>query len=147
AHEVLRLAVPLALAIEVLAPHGGLVPEVDGLVYVRLRDGMGRPPSAPTDVTLEGPAVLGGRRTARTDVNGLAALPVRLPPGAASSHHGRPEATVLVTVAGPLSRTARVALPVLREADVAPAVARAVVEPGAQIDVTLSRRPRAETAA
>lgn len=140
----MRLAVPLSLTIEVVPRHGVLIPEIDDVVYVRLRNGIGEPPSAPTEVTVEGPAVLSGRATAMTDANGIAEIPVRLPIGASSRHRGRPVTSVLVHVAGPLARVARVRLPVDRNAEVAPTPSRPVVEPGDRIEVRIDRRPSAE---
>ena len=140
----MRLAVPLALALELFARQGGLIPEIDDVLFVQLRDGAGHPPSAATEVTVEGPAVRGGRATALTDSNGLAEIPTRVPLGAASSHRGQPETSVLVTVAGPLERVARMPIPVLRDAEVGLVADRVVAEPGAPIEVRLSRRPSVE---
>jgi hypothetical protein len=142
ASGVLRVAVPLALQVELVPRHGGLVPELDDVVYVRLRDGVQRPPPAGTEVVVEGAAVPGGRATARTDENGLAEVPVRLPRNARGSGDGdSPTTSVLVRVQGPLERLARLPLPVWRQPDVLPTVARPVVAPGDRVEVALARRP------
>jgi hypothetical protein len=140
----MRLAVPLALEIDLVPRQGGLIPEIDDVLFVRLRDGVGHPPAAATEVTVEGPAVRGGRATATTDVNGLAEIPMRVPLGAASAHRGEPETTVLVTVAGPLERLARMPVRVQRDAEVGLVADRAITEPGAPVEVRLTRRPSVE---
>jgi hypothetical protein len=135
----LRLAIPLALHVELVPRHGGLVPELDDVVYVRLRDGAQQPPPAGTEVHVEGMAVPGGRATVRTDENGLAELPVRVPRHARGS--GAEAATyVLVRVQGPLERLTRLPLPVWREPDVLPTVSRPVLAPGDRLDIALGRR-------
>ncbi|MCB9594227.1 MAG: hypothetical protein H6719_15955 [Sandaracinaceae bacterium] len=139
----MRLAVPLSLSIEAVARHGGLVPELDDVLYVRLHDGIGDPPTQPTEVTVEGPAVRGGRATATTDANGIATIPVRLPVGASASSGDHPQTSVLVSVAGPLERLARVYLPVFADAEVSPTPDRPVVEPGSRVEVEVQRRPGA----
>ncbi|MBX3271520.1 MAG: hypothetical protein KF729_14740 [Sandaracinaceae bacterium] len=138
----LRLAVPLSLSMEVVARHGALVPELDDLVYVRLRDGLGNPPAQPTEVTLEGSAVPSGRARATTDANGIAAIPVRLPPGASTANGELGRTSLLVTASGPLERVARVELPVLEEAEVLPTPDRPVLDPGSRLAIELARRPR-----
>lgn len=138
----LRLAVPLALGIEIAPPHGGLVPEIESAFWIRLVDGAGDPPPVGTEVVVEGPAVRGGRASGTSDVHGVVEIPALVPLGAASAHLGRPETSVLVRVLGALERTARLSVPVLREADVAVTLERAVLEPGHPLEARVARRPR-----
>lgn len=137
----LGLAVPLALRVEVVPRHGGLVPEVDDALYVRLIEGTSGPPAEGTEVTVRGPAIQGGSFTGASDAHGLVEVPVRLPLGAASSLDGAPETTVTVDVAGPLERTTEASIPVLRDVEVAPVVGDVVMDPGGAIEVRLLRRP------
>lgn len=143
ARGILRLAVPLALQIELAPRHGALIPEVDDVLYVRLRDGAGEPPPLGTEVSVEGAAVRGGRASARTDENGLAEIPVRLPTGAAASDGEGTSTSVVVRVSGPLERLARMPVPVAREPEVVPTLARSVLAPGDRVEVELARRPSA----
>ncbi|MGE0790818.1 MAG: MG2 domain-containing protein [Sandaracinaceae bacterium] len=142
-HEPMHLAVPLALTVDAQPRHGVLVPEIDDVLYVRLHDALDRPPPAATEVTIEGPAIVGGRATAQTDANGIAEIRLRLPIGASSRQNGRSTTSVIAHIAGPLERTARLELPVSRDVDIAPTPARATIEPGSSLDVELTRRPRA----
>jgi len=139
----MRLAVPLSLSLEVVPRHGGLVPEIDDLLYVRLHNGIGEPPAQPTEITVTGPAVRGERASATTDVNGIAAIPARLPIGAASSRSGTTRTSVLVEVTGPLQRVARVNVPVFRNAEVLPTPSQSIVAPGDRLTVRVDRRPSA----
>lgn len=141
AFGTMRLAVPLALSIELVPRHGALVPELDDVLFVRLRDGAGDPPPAGTELEVEGPGVTNGR--ARTDENGLAEVPLRLPLGAASSQGGEPRASYGVRVRGPLERVAFLPVDVAREPEVVPTFARPILAPGDRVEVTLSRRPSA----
>ncbi len=141
AFGTLRLAVPLSLSIEAVPRHGGLIPELDDVLFVRLHDGVGDPPAQPVEVTVEGPAVRGGRATATTDAHGIAEIPVRLPVGASAGRGSRPQTSVLVTAAGPLERLARVYLPVFDDAEVLPIVDRPVAEPGSRVAIAIARRP------
>ena len=146
AYGRLGLAVPLALRVEVVPRHGGLVPEIDDVIYVRLVEGTRDPPAVGTEVTVSGPAIPGGRVTAQTDEAGLAEIPVRLPLGAASSMDGAPETRVTVDVAGLLERTTSASIPVRRAVEVAPVLSDVVVSPGSAVEVTLLRRPGARRA-
>ncbi len=140
----LRLAVPLALQIEVFPPLGGLVPEVDEPLYVRLRDGAGNPPPAGTEVRVEGPVIPRGVAMATTDENGLAVVTARAPLGAASAAFStQPVASVVVTALGPVERVARMSVPVLRDAAISLSLERVVAEPGEVVTVRLGRRPGA----
>lgn len=145
AYASMRLAVPLALAIELVPRHGALVPELDDVLFVRLRDGAGDPPPAGTELEVEGPGVRSGR--VRTDENGLAEVPVRLPLGATSAHGGEPATSYTVRVQGALERLAFLAAPVAREPEVMPTVARPVLAPGDRVEVTIARRPSAASRA
>jgi len=146
AHTTFRLAVPLTLEVEAHAPHGGLVPEVDDVLWVRLRDGSGEPPEAGTEVTVEGPAIRTGRASATTDQHGFVEVPVRMPLGAASASGELPETPLLVHISGPLERTAPITVPVLRDAQVAVTLDRVVAEPGGTVVARLARRPAAARA-
>ncbi|MCC7536185.1 MAG: hypothetical protein IT379_08225 [Deltaproteobacteria bacterium] len=142
ASALLRLAVPHSLTVEAVAENAGLVPEVPGRVYVRLADGAGEPPPAGTEIEVTGPAVMSGRARATTDAHGIAVVPTRLPLGAAvSDENGQSTATIVVRVGGAAPRTARVRVPVLREAEVVPRVERPVVAPGAELRVAVARSP------
>ncbi|MBI2895179.1 MAG: hypothetical protein HYY06_16615 [Deltaproteobacteria bacterium] len=145
ANGSLRLAVPLALHVEAVAPNAGLVPEVGGVVWLVLADGSGRPPPEGTQVEVRGAAVGPRAARVRTDAQGIAELPVRLPRGAATAIEGAEEAvtTLVVHVAGPLGRTVRVDVPVRRDARVVPRVASPVIAAGQLLEVALARRPSA----
>lgn len=139
----LTLAVPLAMEIEAIPAHGALAPEIDDVIFVRLHDVNGRPPPAGTEVEARGAAFAGGRGLATTDANGIAQLPVRLPRGASAGGE-EPQTTIRVSIrGGPLERLARISVPVMEGVDVLPTVARPIAEPGATIDIRLSRRPSA----
>ncbi|MFK7989707.1 MAG: MG2 domain-containing protein [Sandaracinaceae bacterium] len=141
----LRLAVPQTLEVELIPPHGGLLPEVDEVLFARLHDGYGSPPAAGTRVTLSGAIFDGGEAVGRTDDDGLVELPVRVPRGATMrGQTGADEAPVQVRVDGPLQRRTRAAVRVLQSSDVAPVVDRLVVAPGEPLTVTVLRRPRFE---
>ncbi|MEZ4338338.1 MAG: MG2 domain-containing protein [Sandaracinaceae bacterium] len=137
----MRLAVPLSLSIEAVPLHGGLVPEVDDVLLVRLHDGVGDPPAQPVQVSVEGPAVRGGRASATTDANGLVEIPVRLPRGASTTDGSNAQTSVVVTASGPLERLARIYLPVYDEAEVLPTIDRPVADPGTRVEVRVQRRP------
>lgn len=141
AYGDMRLAVPLALSIELVPRHGALVPEIDDVLFVRLHDGAGDPPPAGTELEVEGPGVSSGR--ARTDEHGLAEVPVRLPLGAASTGAHGLAASYTVRVRGPLERVAVVPVAVAREPQVVPSVARPLLAPGDRVEVTLERRASA----
>ena len=139
----MRLAVPLALQLELVPRHGALVPEIDDVLYVRVRDGAGDPPPAGTEVIVMGPGLPSGGASARTDDNGLAEIPVRLPIGAAASDGEGTRASFVVRVVGPLERLARIAVDVARAAEVVPTLAQSVLAPGDRVEVALARRPSA----
>lgn len=140
--HALRLAVPLTLEVEVVPEHAGLVPEVEGSLYVRLVDGAGEPPEAGTPVRVTGPAVRGGEQRGETDAHGIVTLAAALPRGAAASDGmGEVRTGLVVHVEGPRPRTAGVVVPVLRDAEVVPRVVRPVVAPGETLEVTVQRRP------
>lgn len=147
AQRSMRLAVPLALSLEIVPAHGALVPEVDDVVFVRLSDALSEPPPAGTTVELTGPAIPNGRATATTDENGLAAFAVRLPRGASAGASDEPHTTIRVHVTGtPLELTSRVTVPVQLEPEVVPTLVHPLAEPGARVEVRLARRPSAQRA-
>jgi len=145
ASSSIRLAVPLALDVEAVVPHGGLVPEVAGVMWLVLSDGSGEPPPAGTEVEVRGAAVRGRPERVRTDEHGIAEVPVHLPRGAATQSEDEDTAhtTLVVHVAGRLGRTVRVQVPVLRDALVVPRVAAPVLAVGRPVEVALARRPAA----
>jgi len=115
---------------------------------VSLHDANGNPPPASTDVVVTGLAIRGGRQRGRTDRHGLVAIPTRLPRGAAAMHVGsacaeRVATSVDVTIEGDVPRVLHTCAPVAPAALVVPHVARAVVSPGARVDIDLARRPAA----
>lgn len=137
----MQLAVPLSLSVDVIAAHGTLVPEIDDVVFVQLRDPTGHPPPAGTVVEVSGAAIPGGSAQARTDVNGLAELAVRLPLGASAGPYEERRASLSVHVlGGALERMARVEVPVSLSPEIVPTLAHPVVAPGARVDVALARR-------
>ncbi|HEY3356448.1 MAG TPA: hypothetical protein VGQ83_24570, partial [Polyangia bacterium] len=137
-HQSLRLAVPLALQVEAIAPNGGLVPEVDGRLFIVVRDPGRDAAPAGTSVEVRGAAIRDGRQLVRTDGHGIAVVATRLAPVAAAA-----EATVAVRAGGAAARTVWLKVPVRLGAEVVPAVARPVVSPGEDIAVSLARRPSA----
>ncbi len=141
--DTMTLAVPRTLSIEAYARNGGLIPEIDDVLYVRLKDGAGEPPAAGTELTIEGPAVRVGSRTFTTDAHGFAEIPLRVPLGAASAASGTPETPILVRILGPHERVAPVTLPVFRDAELGLVLDRVVAEPGSPVTVRVLRRPRA----
>lgn len=143
AFDRMHLAVPLSLRAEATPRHGALVPEIDDVLFVHVHDDLGNPPAQPTEVTVTGAAVRGGRATVTTDPNGLCEVPVRLPRGAASGDGDTPRTSVRVQIAGPLERLARLSIPVARDAEVAPTPSADIVEPGSRLDVAIARRPSA----
>ena len=140
ARATLKLAVPHTLEVEAIPPNGGLAPELDGVLHVRLSDGGGKPPPAGTRVEVRGAAIRRGSQRARTDRHGIATVPTRLPRGAATAGEDGVTTTVVVHVEGPAPRTAAIAVPVLRDAEVLPTASKPVVAPGETLQVTLARR-------
>lgn len=136
----LRLVVPLSLEAEAVPSNGGLVPELDGRIYFKVKDGAGLPPPAGTGVEVTGAAVAGGKQRLTTDADGIAVVRTRLPPGAAITSDNESSTTVKVRVDGPLVRTAVLQVPVHPNLDVVPTVERLVVAPGDGLTVTLARR-------
>ena len=139
----LKLAVPLALEVEAVPPNGGLVPELNGVLHVRLADGSGKPPDTGTRVEVRGAAIRKGSQSARTDRHGIVTVPTRLPRGAATTRDGASTTTVVVHVKGPAPRTAAIAVPVLRQAEVLPTVSKPVAAPAETLSITLARRASA----
>lgn len=136
----LQLVVPLTLEAEAVPPNGGLVPELDGRLYFKVKDGAGAPPPLGTALEVSGAAVAGGRQQLKTDRDGIAVARTRLPAGAATASEHGASTTVKVRVAGPLTRTAAIQVPVHLHLDVVPTVDRLVVAPGDGVVVTLARR-------
>lgn len=136
----LRLVVPLSLEAEAVPPNGGLVPELDGRLYFKVKDGSGLPPPAGTGVEVTGAAVAGGKQRLVTDADGIAVVRTRLPLGASTTSENASSTTVKVRVDGPLVRTAILQVPVHLGLDVVPTVERLVVAPGDSLPVTLARR-------
>ena len=143
----LGLAVPLALEVEAVAPNAGLVPELDGPLYLKLQDGGGNPPPAGTRIEVCGAAVRGGRQPARTDAHGIAVVPTRLPPGAAAGGEDNSTdgatTTLVVQIKGAAPRTGVISVPVRDDVEVRPTVDKPVVAPGALLTIQLARRPGA----
>ena len=140
ARTTMRLAVPLAISLELIPRHGALVPELDDVLYVRATDGAGQPPPEGTEVELSSPAFRDGHAVVRTDANGLAEVPVRLPRGASATTGDEPTTTVTVQVRGALTRLARVPVTVARAPEVLPFIGRPVMAPGERAEVSLVRR-------
>jgi len=143
ARGTLRLAVPLTLEVEAVPPNGGLVPEVDGLLYVKLSEGSGKPAPVGTPVEVRGAAIRNRVQRANSDAHGLVAIPTRLPIGASADQGGGAQTTVVVHVGGAAPRTAAISVAVLRDAEVVPTVSPPVVAPGEPISVTVARRASA----
>jgi hypothetical protein len=152
ASHTLKLAVPLALEVTAVAPGAGLVPELDGPLYLQLLDGGGDPAPAGTPIEVRGAAVRGGRQRARTDRHGIAVVPARLPAGAAAGdvdddgegqQKSDPDATttLVVHVEGAAPRTAVITVPVREDVEIRPTVDPPVVSPGAPLTIKLARRP------
>lgn len=135
-----RVAVPLSLEAEAVPPNGGLVPDVDGRLYVRIKDAAGMPPPAGTAIEVSGVAVIGGQQPLKTDGNGIAVARMHLPAGTATISDNGAITTVKVRVEGPLSRTATIVVPVQLLVEVVPTLDRVVVAPGERVSVALSRR-------
>lgn len=142
------LSRPLALSIDAIVPHGGLVPEVEDELWITVLDAGGQRPEAGIEVEVSGAAVRGGRVRGALDANGLVVVPVSTPRDAVASHRGDGDpydaeaATSLrVEVLGPHPRVARLCVPVMVQAQVAPRVDRPVVAPADTFVVTVSRRP------
>lgn len=136
----LKLVVPLALEAEAVPSNGGLVPELDGRLYFKVKDGTGLAPPAGTGIEVTGAAVAGGRQWLKTDADGIAVVRTRLPPGASTTSENESSTTVKVRVDGPLVRTAVLQVPVHLNLDVVPTIERLVVAPGDSLTVTLARR-------
>ena len=143
AYATLKLAVPLALEVEAVPTNGGLVPELDGVLYIRLSDGSGEPPPAGTQVEVSGAAIRKGSQRAQSDRHGIVKVAARLPRGAATEQDDGSITTVVVHVEGPAPLTAAISVPVLRETEVVPTVNRPVVAPGEPITISLARRTSA----
>lgn len=139
----LRLAVPLSLEAEAVPPNRGLVPELDGRLYFKVKDGAGLPPPLGTTIEVTGAAVAGAKQKLKTDSDGIAVVRTKLPPGAATTSDTGATTTVKVRVEGPLTRTATILVPVLLHLEVVPTVEKLVVAPGDTVAVTLARRLRA----
>jgi Alpha-2-macroglobulin family len=139
----LKLAVPHTLEVEAVPPHGGLAPALDGVLHVRLADGGGEPPPSGTKVEVRGAAIRKGSQRARTDRHGIVTVPTRLPRGAATTGDEGATTTVVVHVKGPAPRTAAIAVPVLRDAEVLPTVSKPVAAPGETLQISLARRASA----
>ncbi len=140
---LLQLAVPLTMQVDAVAPHAGLVPELDGVLYLHLSEGGGEPAPEKTPVTVTGAAIRGGEQRGETDRHGIVTVPVRLPEGAAIGQGNQATTSVVVRIGGAAPRTAAVSVPVLRDTEVVPTVSRPVVAPGEPITITLDRRASA----
>ena len=136
----LRLVVPLTLEVEAVPPNGGLVPELDGRLYFKVKDGDGRPPPPGTAVEVTGAAMAGGKQQLKTDSDGIAVARTKLPAGTATLSEQGAITTVKVRVEGKVSRLATILVPVHLHLDVVPSVDKLVVAPGDSVTVTLSRR-------
>jgi hypothetical protein len=149
-YGTLGLAVPHTLEVGAVVPNGGLVPEIESALYIRLKDGAGTPPPAGTPVEVRGAAIVRGRQAGVTDGHGIVRVRARLPRGAASrGQYGKATTTVVVHVRsrrgksegkGIVPRTAAVLVRVLRHAEVIPSVSKPVVAPGEKVQIALSRR-------
>ncbi len=140
----LRLAVPLTLKVEAVPSNGALVPQLPGLLYIRLSSGDGKPAALGTPMEVRGAAIPGGVASGKTDAHGFVTIKTRLPRGAAT---GGDEATtmVIVHVGGAAPRTASIEVAVARKAELVPHVNKAVVAPGETISIRLERRASAAT--
>jgi hypothetical protein len=166
AYGTLGLAVPHTLEVEALPPNGGLVPEIDSSLYIRLKDGAGKPPPAGTQVEVRGAAIVRGRQAGVTDKHGIVRVRARLPRGAATrGQNNKATTTVVVQIKGGavvsadrgrraaktkgqqgpgiVPRTAAVSVPVLRHAEVVPSVSKPVVASGETLQIGLARRASA----
>lgn len=143
ARGVLRLAVPLILKVEAVPANAGLVPDLDGTLYVRLSEGSGKPPAVGTPVTVRGAAIRNGVQRGTSDVHGIITIPTRLPRGAAIDTYDEAATSVLVHVEGKAPRTAAIAVPVARDTEIVPTVSAPVAAPGDTITISLARRTSA----
>jgi hypothetical protein len=135
--------------VEARAENGALVPEIEGTLFLAVADARGRPIAAGQEVELRGLGVIAGRSTARTDARGLAELRVRLPRGAAARMQGGRCASAGASTSfevevrtRPVTVT-RVCVPVSVEAQLALRATRPVGQPGAPVEVDVTRRPSA----
>ncbi len=140
----LGIEVPRTLTVEAVPSNAALVPELPGLLYVRLSQGGGKPAKPGTPISVSGAAIVGGRASGKTDKHGFVTVPTRLPTGAAIGDHERASTTVLVHVEGDAPRTASIDIAVARLAEVVPSVDKAVVSPAETISVKLARRTSAK---
>jgi len=132
--------------VEATQAGGAAVPEVDSEVFLHVHDPRGRPIGAGTKLRISGLGLPGGATEVETDARGLAVVEVRLPRGAASRRDSGPcsgqvATTLEVEVESRPPVTSRLCVRVAPEAQVRPRAARAVVEPGAEVEVGVQRRP------
>jgi len=145
--RTLVLAVPLALRIEVVPDHGGIVPGLPSSLYVRGADVAGEPPEPGTEVVVRGPGLPRGGATVRTDANGLAQVTVRAGRDEMARHLGGAcssadaAAVYEVEVEGPRTRIARQCVKARPEATVLPRLASPVIARGETAVVEVERRP------
>ncbi len=142
-----RVASPLALDVVATARLGlGLVPEVDDAFFVLVTDPRGEPPPAGLELEIEGAAVRGGRAVVHTDAAGIAEVPTRLPPGtwapvSDGDERAPRETHVSVRIAGPIERTAWLAVSVAHAASVRVTVGAPLAAPGTRVSFAIARRP------
>lgn len=153
AHGTIRAQASYLLArvqwrVEVTPEAGAVIPEVDHQLFLTVSDPMGRPIGAGTTVTVRGEGLLGagGEAEATTDARGLAVVEIRLPRGAASRRRegacaGSVATSLEVEVEAAPPVTARLCVAVAPEAKVLIRADDAVVEPGAELGVSVQRRP------
>lgn len=132
------------------AGSGGLVPEVESVVYVSVTDPRGEPAPVGTTVVVEGPAVRGRTARVTTDRHGLVEVPMRVPFGAAAPISGGGAgcngsiATIIdVTVETDHPAVARACVRVAPEAQVLLRTLVPVVAPGGEVAFEVQRRPGA----
>ncbi len=144
AHASLGLSVPRSVSVLAMPRNGALVPELPGEIFLRLSEGTGEHVPVGTSVEVLGPAILGGSKTAKTDVHGMIRVPAKLPQGASTNNGEKTLTTITVKVAGEAPYTVALTVPVARNAEVVPLVSKPVAGPGEALRIQVLRRKSAK---
>lgn len=142
----------VAWKVEARAEAGALVPETDGEVYIAVTDPRGGPAPAGTEIEVRGDLVRGRQVRRTVGAHGLAAIPARVPEGAAtvvresgSTCYGQYAAPLEVEVLGERPVVARTCVRVAPEARVLVRAEQTTVAPGGRVSVVLSRHSDVRT--
>ncbi|MDP3276201.1 MAG: alpha-2-macroglobulin family protein [Deltaproteobacteria bacterium] len=130
--------------------NGALVPEVPQSIFLSIRDPRGVAAPASTTVTVEGPAIAGGRFRGTVDRHGILAVPARLPRNSAAMHtegpcEGHVATSFDITVESAIPLAARLCVRAHTKALVVPRVLTPAVQMGARLEVAIERSPTART--